>query len=109
MGQLFASDYLNDYLLMVEETESPRIFHIWSALGAVSMALGSSAVSLPFGFSEMFANQYIIFIGTPGTRKTTAMNIAQRLLRQSNWSQIRTQGYGLPAAGSHQGHARKWE
>jgi hypothetical protein len=82
MGQLFASEYLTDYLLMVEETESPRIFHIWSALGAVSMAMGRRC-KLPFGHSEIFPNQYVLMIGTPGTRKTTAMNIAQRLLRQS--------------------------
>lgn len=68
---------------MVEDTESPRIFHIWSALFAISSALGRRCY-LPFGLYDIYPNHYILLVGTPGTRKTTATNISKRLLKQSS-------------------------
>ena len=67
---------------MVKDTESPRIFHIWSAIFAVSAALGRRCY-LPFGTGEIFPNHYVLLIGTPGTRKTTAANIGKRILAKS--------------------------
>lgn len=78
----FDSEYLNDYLEMVEDTESPRLHHIWSALGIMSAALGRRCY-LPFGSSKIFPNQYIFLVGNPGTRKSTAANIGKRLLREA--------------------------
>lgn len=79
---LFNTPYLNDYLAMVEDTESPRIFHIWSAIFAMSSALGRRCW-LPFGTMDIFPNHYIVLVGTPGTRKSTAANQGKRILRQS--------------------------
>ena len=67
---------------MVEDTESPRIFHIWSAVFSLAASLGRRCW-LPFGTFDIFPNQYILLVGTPGTRKTTAANQAKRLLKQS--------------------------
>jgi energy-coupling factor transporter ATP-binding protein EcfA2 len=78
----FQTAYLNEYLAAVEDTESPRIFHIWSAVFAVASALGRRCW-LPFGTFDIFPNQYILLVGTPGTRKTTAANQAKKLLRSS--------------------------
>lgn len=79
---VFNTPYLNDYMAMVEETESPRIFHLWAAMFAMSAALGRRCY-LPFGVGDIFPNQYVLLIGTPGTRKSSAMNIARKLLRES--------------------------
>jgi hypothetical protein len=78
----FNTPYLNHYLQMVEDTESPRIFHIWSAIFAMSSALGRRCF-LPFGTFDIFPNHYILLVGTPGTRKTTAANQGKRVLRNS--------------------------
>lgn len=78
----FETSYLNDYLALVEDTESPRIFHIWGAVFSVASALGRRCW-LPFGTFDIFANQYILLVGTPGTRKTTAANQAKKLLPRS--------------------------
>ena len=67
---------------MVEDTESPRIMHLWSALFNVSSALGRRCW-LPFGPMELFPNQYVLMVGTPASRKSTAANIAKRLLKES--------------------------
>lgn len=78
----FNTPYLNNYMRMVEETESPRIFHIWSAIFAISAALGRRCF-LPFGTQNVFPNHYILLVGTPGTRKSTAASIGRRVLRDS--------------------------
>lgn len=76
----FNSDYLNDYLSMVEDTESPRLFHVWQALFNVSCALGRRC-HFPFGPLQIFPNQYILFVGTPGTRKSTAAGMGKKVLK----------------------------
>lgn len=78
----FNSQFLNDYMGMVEDTESPRLFHVWSALAGMSACLGRRCW-LPFGPMTIFPNQYIALVGTPGTRKSTAMGIMKRQLRKS--------------------------
>lgn len=82
MGLEFNSQFLNDYMAMVEETESPRLFHVWSALSGISAALGRRCW-FPFGPMIIFPNQFVVLVGTPGTRKSTAMSIMKRQLRKS--------------------------
>lgn len=82
MALEFHSKFLNDYMRMVEETESPRLMHIWSALSGISAALGRRCW-FPFGPMVIFPNQFVVLVGTPGTRKSTAMNIMKRQLRKA--------------------------
>jgi len=67
---------------MVEDTESPRLFHLWAAISGISACLGRRCW-LPFGPMTIYPNQFISLVGTPGTRKSTAMNIMKRNLRKS--------------------------
>lgn len=78
----FQTAYLNEYLQLVEDTESPRIFHIWSAVFAVAASLGRRCW-LPFGTFDIFPNHYILLVGTPGTRKSTAAGLSRKLLKKS--------------------------
>ncbi len=64
---------------MVEDTESPRIFHVACAIGAVSIALGRRCF-VQFGDKQIFPNQYIVLVGTPATRKSSALNHALKLV-----------------------------
>lgn len=68
------------YLEYTNNTESPRIFHIWSFLSGVSAAMGRRCW-LPQGTGEVFPNQYIILTGPPAVRKSTSFKIMCRLLR----------------------------
>lgn len=77
----FSTPYLNHWLDMVEDSESPRIFHVWAALFAVSSALGRRCY-LPFGTGDIYPNMFALLIGTPGTRKSTAASTAKRILRE---------------------------
>lgn len=67
---------------MVEDTESPRLFHVWQALFNVSCALGRRC-HFPFGPLQIFPNQYILFVGTPGTRKSTAAGLGKKVLKSN--------------------------
>ena len=80
--EIFETKYLNDYLAMVEDTESPRVFHIWSAIWAASTTLGRRCW-LPFGTFDLFPNHYILIVGSPASRKSTALSLARRLVKQS--------------------------
>ena len=68
------------YADYVKVTEPPPNFHAWSAIGAISALLGKK-VHIPQGHFTVFPNLYIILVGEAGTRKSTAMNIAKRLVR----------------------------
>lgn len=76
---MFNTPYLNDYLAMVEDTESPRIFHVWNAIYAISCALGRRCW-FEFGPTVIWPNQYVLIVGTPGTRKSTAASLMKRQL-----------------------------
>lgn len=74
-----AYDFMERYFQYREHTEPPTVFHRWALIGCVSAWLGRSCW-LPFGSQRIFPTQYIMFVGNPGSRKTTAINQAKRLL-----------------------------
>lgn len=76
------NDFLRLYLETVEDTESPRLFHIWAVLSSIGACLGRRAF-FPFIPSNLFANEYIILVGPPGVRKSTAISIAHRFVRNA--------------------------
>lgn len=82
----FRSQYLNDYMEMVEDTESPRLFHVWSALYALGAAMGRRCW-LPTGVGNIYGNQYILLVGAPATKKSTSIGFVKRLL--NNGTQVR--------------------
>lgn len=81
--ETFHSPYLTNYMKAVEDTESPRLFHVWAAMSAVSAALARQ-VWLPFGMvGKVYGNQFILLVGPPAVRKSTAMRVAYRLVKES--------------------------
>lgn len=78
----FRNSFLRTYLEYVEDTESPRVFHIWSALTTMGACLGRRAY-FNFGIGPVYANMYTLLVGPPGVRKSVAVGIATRRLRHS--------------------------
>lgn len=66
------------------------IFHRWALTACVGAWLGRQ-VWIPFGSNRIFPNQYIMFIGDPGSRKTTAIKMATSLLRSVGYDQFAAQ------------------
>lgn len=75
------------YFNYVAETEPPLIFHRWSFLSCIGAALGRQ-YTLPFGDFRISPNQYVMLIGDPGTRKSTAIKLAKRLLNAAGYDKF---------------------
>lgn len=74
-------DYFQRYLDFVGNTESPIVYHRWTSISIIG-ALLSRTVYLPFGHSHIYPNQYLMLMGAPGTRKSTAIGIGKRILKE---------------------------
>lgn len=79
------SDFISAYLNYVGETETPKIYHRWSCISMLGAYLGRDA-SLRFGHSNLHPNIYVMLIGTPGARKSTAIRISKRILSLAGYS-----------------------
>lgn len=77
-------DLFNLYFDYVAETESPTIYHRWSLIAAVGALLGRK-YWMPFGSSRIFPNQYVMLIGNPGARKSTAIKTSRRILSAAGY------------------------
>lgn len=97
-----SNPFLKLHLRYVEKTEPPKMFHIWSALTAISACM-QRHIYLDLGFGRVYGNLYVLLVGPPGTRKSTSIKLATRIMRQSTgvrWAPDDTGGQrqGLIAA-----------
>lgn len=76
--------FFDEYFKYVGESEAPKIFHRWCALSTLSSMIGRE-VFLPFGHKPIYPNQYILLMGDPGTRKSSAIGIARTLLEKASY------------------------
>jgi hypothetical protein len=76
--------FYDKYFRYIGKTESPRIYHRWTAVSLLAALLGRR-MFIPFGHDNIYPNQYILLVGDPGTRKGTAINPAKRLLKHSGY------------------------
>lgn len=72
------------YFDYVRDTEPPLIYHRWALITAVGAFLGRQFY-FPFGSSKLYSNQYVMLIGNPGTRKSTAIKTAARVLQSAGY------------------------
>lgn len=89
---------LDDYMEYVEEQESPREFHIWSALTAAA-CMAARRVWLNRGYYNLYPNVYIIVVsGSALCRKSTAIDLTISLLYDA-FNSLRSMGLGagMPA------------
>lgn len=80
--ELGQNEFLKTYLQYVEETETPKICHLWSVLSGVSACLGRRCW-YPTGIGNVWPNMYIIFSGPPGGRKSSAIKYVRDLLEET--------------------------
>lgn len=73
------------YFTYRKVTEVPLIFHRWSLISCVGAFLGRQCW-FPFGSSRIFPNMYVQLIGSPGTRKSTAIKQARSLISSAGYS-----------------------
>jgi hypothetical protein len=83
-------DFFDLYLDYRAQTEPPVIFNRWAAIAVVSAWLGRS-VWFPFGSTRIFPNQYVMFVGDPGSRKSTAIKNAVKVIREAGYDTLSAQ------------------
>lgn len=79
----FHNSALNRYLELVEETEPPRIMHVWACISAAGAA-AARHVWFDLHIGNIYPNQFIFLVGPPGCRKNTAISLATGLLEQTD-------------------------
>ena len=75
------------YFQYVKDTESPVIFHRWSLISSVGAYLGRRFY-LPFGTTRIFPNSYVMLIGNPGTRKSSAVKTGKKILASTGYEKF---------------------
>lgn len=79
-----AENFFDEYLRYTEETESSRIYHRWCAIASIGAVLGRN-IYYPRGHFRDYPNIYCMLIGSPGTRKSSAIKIAKKLVAASGY------------------------
>lgn len=74
------NETIKKYLKLVEKTEPPILHHIWSLISMMSANLGRRCW-FEFGSTPIYPNQYILLVGDPGVRKSTAMSLAKKMIK----------------------------
>lgn len=77
-------DFYEMYFTLRAQTEAPAILHRWCITGCVGAWLGRQTW-LSFGENRIFPNQYIMIVGEPGIRKSTAIRAATKLLQLAGY------------------------
>lgn len=80
-------NYFDLYREYVTPSEAPMWFHRWGAISSLATWLGRD-VWFDHGHFQVYPNIYAMLIGTPGTRKSTAIKIAKNLLIQAGYQNI---------------------
>lgn len=80
-------DLFSLYFEYVKDTESPLIYHRWSLITAVGAFLGRQ-FWFPDGDGKLYPNQYVMLIGNPGTRKSTAIKKIAKILRIAGYDKF---------------------
>lgn len=73
-------DLFSLYFDYTKDTEPPTIYHRWSLIASVAAFLGRQ-VWMNRGVEKLYPNMYVMLIGNPGTRKSTAIKGCARVLR----------------------------
>lgn len=80
-------DFFSLYFQYTQHGEVPAFFNRWAAVVGLGSFLGRS-VCVNHGHFSLFPNIYCMLIGSPGTRKSTAIKVMKNLLHQAGYTTI---------------------
>lgn len=80
-----SDNFISLYLEYTAQTECPRFFHRWTAITSLSAYLGRR-IYFHHGHFTIYPNIYAMLIGSPGTKKSSAIKIGVKLLKQSGYN-----------------------
>lgn len=80
-------DFIKHYLDYTADTEPPVVFHRWACLAVLGAWLGRN-YSFKFGHTDINPNLYTMLMGAAGTRKTTAIKMATKIIKLAGYTNI---------------------
>lgn len=80
-------DFFKLYFSYVGKTEVPVIFNRWAPIGCIAAYL-SRQCWVRHGHWTIYPNMYLMLIGEPASRKTTAINLAKRILERTGFDKF---------------------
>lgn len=78
-------DFISLYLDYTSKTECPTFFHRWTAVTSLSAYLGRQ-IFFRHGHFTLYPNIYTMLIGSPGTKKSSAIKIGAKLVKQAGYN-----------------------
>lgn len=78
-----SAEAIREYLTLMENTESPRQFLIWSLIAASAALLGRNAAFYSGPNHTVTPNIFVVLLGPAGVRKSTAINYIEKLIVNS--------------------------
>ena len=81
------SDFISAYFQYIGESEAPMVFHRWACMTILGAWIGRD-YNFKFGHFNIKPNIYCMLMGSAGTRKSTAIKIASRLIRKAGYNTI---------------------
>lgn len=78
-------DFISLYLDYTCETECPTFFHRWAAVSCLGAWLGRDFF-FNHGHFTLHPNLYVMLIGAPGTKKSSAIKIGAKLLTEAGYT-----------------------
>ncbi len=79
--------FISDYLEFTSNTECPLVYHQWSCLSSLSVLAGRR-FWFRLGPYTYYPNLYVVLVGHPGVKKSSAMDRAKDLIREVNSSGV---------------------
>jgi len=89
-SQISQHPLFDTYFKFVEKTESPLVFHRWSLLAGLGAFLGRQ-YWFPHGPFRIFPNCYVMLMGDPGTRKSSAIKLAKKVVSGAGYENFAAQ------------------
>lgn len=83
------NDFVSNYLRLcnLDGSEAPAVYHRWVCLSIMGAFVGRR-VWFNFGIGDIYLNQYLMLMGSPGTRKGSAMGIGRKLLKATGYNRF---------------------
>lgn len=78
-------NFFDMYMDYTHKTECPTFFHRWCGITCLGAYLGRQ-IHFRFGHSTLHPNMYTMLIGSPGTKKSTAIKIGAKLLTKAGYT-----------------------
>lgn len=75
--------FISDYLLLTSNTESPVDYHKWCCLSSLSVLAGRR-FWFRLGPITYYPNLYVVLVGAPGVKKSSALDRAKDVIRAVN-------------------------